>query len=57
MNSTRCENVNFLTVMPYFLSNARCKLLKFQAVRMDKYLIDLHVVGFDCFSTGARKKT
>ena len=23
---------------------------------MNKYLIDLHLVGFDCFSTGARKK-
>ena len=50
------ENVNFLTVIPYFLGNVRCELLKFQAVRMDKYLIDLHLVGFDCFSTGARKK-
>ena len=48
------ENVNFLTVIPYFLGNVRCALLKFQAVRMDKYLINLHLVGFDCFSTGAR---
>ena len=56
MDSARPWNENFLTVIPYFSANARCRLLKSQAVRMVEYLIDLHLVGFDCFSTGARKK-